>query len=230
MQKEMLISIPGENQGSVRSVEKCGSCCNGKGSLTEACAKKQLRVQQNDADFLQTEGKFENLLPFDEKNAGQLINYILVHHHYYLKHAMPTIFSYIQKVVVKHGNRFPYMQAVSDLFSAIMLEMSHHIEEEEQILFPRIKELEAKKIFFNSSFIEDTMRVMDREYKNTIDLLYKIKNLTNNYTAPVGACASFQICLSELKEFEHELQQYFLLEQKLLFPLASKLLQPNYMA
>jgi len=230
MQKEMLTSIPGDNHGSVRPMEKCGSCCNGKESLTEACAKKQSRVQRAGDEFLQPGGNLEGLLPFDEKNEKQLINYILVHHHFYVKHAMPTIVSYIQKVVVKHGAKFPYMQTVLELFDVVMLELSRHMEQEEEILFPLMKQLEAKRNRNDPGFIRDTILVMEVKDKNTTDLLYKIKTLTNNYTAPVGACASFQICLSELKEFEHELQQYFLLEQALLFPLAGELLQSKYIA
>ena len=60
------------------------------------------------------------------------------------------------------------------------------------------------------------------EHEKAGDLLYAIRTLTNNYTAPETACTTHRICLEELKAFEEDLHQHVHLENNLLFPMAQK--------
>ena len=54
-------------------------------------------------------------------------------------------------------------------------------------------------------------------------ILFKIRELTNNYTAPESACTTFRISLEELKEFETDLHKHVHLENNILFPQAKKM-------
>ena len=109
-----------------------------------------------------------------------------------------------------------------------------HMHKEEVILFPRIKEIEAvssikQKRNFTEGYIAGPIQVMETEHDHAGELLYRIRELTNGYTAPADACTTFKVSLAELKEFEEDLHRHVHLENNLLFPLAEKMLSQQTM-
>src|SRR4051812_34494843 len=105
-------------------------------------------------------------------NAEEVIKYILTRHHLYVKHSIPLILAHVERVALKHGDRFPYMVKVAKLFSEVTHDMTQHMEKEERILFPRIKQLEAGQHLENSALIENPISVMEAEHEHAGDLLY----------------------------------------------------------
>ncbi|CAN5825751.1 iron-sulfur cluster repair di-iron protein [soil metagenome] len=231
--EKTLASIVTEKHQTVPVLEKYNLdfCCKGRRTLAEACTEKGLSVETVSNELQQVSGIDEkSQLPFTEMNAEQLINYILIYHHFYVKQSMPIMFSHLQKVAAKHGGRFPYMLTVLNLFAEVMNEMTPHMQKEEQVLFPRIKQVEA---FFNQhkatilpeGFISIPVSMMETEHEHAGRIMDDIRQLTNNYTAPEEACTTFKISIAELKEFEEDLHKHVHLENNLLFPLAKKMLQ-----
>ena len=235
--EQTLASIVSSNHQAVPVLEKyhLDFCCKGKRTLAEACTEKGLPVETI-AEELENRMKAEQgkILPFDSMTAEQLISYILIHHHFYVKQSMPTILTHLEKVAMKHGERFPYMTEVLYLFRNIHEEMTMHMHKEEVILFPRIKEIEAvfsiqQKRNFAEGYIAAPIQVMETEHDHAGELLYRIRELTNGYTAPADACTTFKVSLAELKEFEEDLHRHVHLENNLLFPLAEKMLAQQTM-
>ena len=204
-------------------------CCKGKRTLSEACAEMGLPLNVIEKELNHVVNAAEKKhLPFTEMNAEQLISYILIHHHFYVKQSMPGIFFHLQKVALKHGDKFPYMQKVLKLFSVVKDEMTAHMQKEELILFPRIRSTEVLvskngPIRIPESYISMPVNMMEAEHENAGAILYSIRELTNNYTAPHGACTTFKLSLTELKEFEENLHRHVHLENNLLFPMAKKM-------
>jgi regulator of cell morphogenesis and NO signaling len=213
--QQTLATIVTNNHNAVPVLEKhhLDFCCKGKRTLEEACREKGLSVTAISDELEQTTAT----PPGNEMTAEQLISYILIHHHFYVKQSMPTILAHIEKVATKHGERFPYMVEVLYLFKAIQEEMTTHMQKEEMILFPRIKEVAASTAHMNLSevYIAGPVKVMEEEHDHAGEILYKIRTLTDNYTPPV--------CLAELKAFEEDLHRHVHLENNLLFPLAENL-------
>lgn len=231
--EQTLASIVTKNHATVPVLEKyhLDFCCKGKRTLADACTEKGLSIEavSNELERL-TAAPDTNRMSFDKMSAEQLISYILIHHHFYVKQSMPTIMGHIEKVAFKHGDRFPYMAEVLNLFKEINEEMTAHMQKEEMILFPRIKEVEAlyntnHTRNLNEGYISAPIQVMEMEHDHAGDLLYRIRELTNTYTPPADACTTFKVSLAELKEFEEDLHNHVHLENNLLFPLAEKLFQ-----
>jgi regulator of cell morphogenesis and NO signaling len=231
--EKTLASIVTEHSQSVNILEKydLDFCCKGKRTLAQACMDQDLPVD-NIAKELEGLVSFEENKhkPFAEMKAHELISYILLHHHFYVKQSMPTIIAHLEKVVAKHGERFPYMVKVFQLFSAIREEMTLHMQKEEMVLFPRIKEIEnlfitSQRSKLAKGYINGPVSVMEMEHEHAGELLFEIRHLTNNYTPPVDACTTFKLSLSELKEFEQDLHRHVHLENNLLFPLSEKMLE-----
>lgn len=229
--EQTLASIVTNNHSTVPVLEKyqLDFCCKGKRTLAEACTEKGLSLETISAELSHSMiTEQSSRMPFTEMNAEQLISYILIHHHFYVKQSMPAILAHLEKVAQKHGERFPNMVEVFYLFGEISEEMTSHMHKEEAILFPRIKEIEAlfmihQKRPLTEGYVTGPIQVMELEHDHAGELLYKIGELTNSYTPPASACTTFKVCLAELKEFEEDLHKHVHLENNLLFPLAEKM-------
>ena len=229
--EQTLASIVADNSATVPILEKYNLdfCCKGKRTLTEACKEKGLLVDDIIKEFgTSLPNTSAKQMPFKDMNCEQLIGYILINHHFYVKQIMPTIAGHLEKVANKHGERFQNMVEVYQLFLEVQSEMTSHMQKEEQILFPRIKKVEEIIASENTSAIstidlDGPITVMMNEHDHAGDLLYKIRNLTNNYQEPVGACTTFKVVLNELKEFEEDLHKHVHLENFHLFPNAVEL-------
>ncbi len=230
--QQTLASIVTQNHQSVAVLEKhhLDFCCKGKRTLTDACLEKGISIEQLLQELNEATGDAKSTaLPFTDMNGEQLINYILIHHHHYVKEIMPTIAGHLEKVANKHGERFPYMIKVLQIFSAIEEEMTIHMHKEEVILFPRIKEMEQLSLLHQKTrlapgYIKGPVNIMETEHEHAGELLYEIRQLTSNFTPPDEACTTFRVCLEELKAFEIDLHKHVHLENYLLFPLAEKIM------
>lgn len=228
--EQTLASIVTNNHSTVPVLEKydLDFCCKGRRTLADACKEKGLLVDTISAELERSTEVQSNKMPFTEMSTEQLISYILIHHHFYVRQSMPTILGHLEKVATKHGERYPYMVEVFYLFMEISEEMTAHMQKEEMILFPRIKEVatlseNAHNREFTDGFIHAPIQVMEQEHEHAGDLLYKIRGLTNTYSPPEDACTTFKVSLAELKEFEEDLHKHVHLENNLLFPMAEKM-------
>jgi len=206
-------------------------CCKGKRTLADACTEKGLSF-----DEIATEINFLNdpeslkYLSFRDMTAGQLVAYIVTNHHAYVKGIMPQIHSHVERVALKHGDRFPQMIEVFRLFSAIRSEMILHMQKEETVLFPAITKAEhafISKGILNGELhiIKGAIQVMETEHDSAGEIMFKISELTNGYEEPEGACTTFRLSLVELKAFEENLHRHVHLENNILFPMARRFVE-----
>jgi len=75
--------------------------------------------------------------------------------------------------------------------------------------------------FFGS--IENPLSGMEADHVTVGSILASINKLSNNYSVPEDACASFQLVYGFLAEFEEDLHQHIHLENNILFPKARAL-------
>ncbi len=229
---QTLASIVTNNSQAVPVLEKYNLdfCCKGKRTLAQACEEKGLMV---DLISLEIESQIAlrqaGQMPFEEMTCEQLISYILIHHHFYVKQSMPIITGHLEKVANKHGEKHPFMVEVFHLFSELQNDMTHHMQKEEMILFPRIKHMEEivvnnKVAEMDVAQIQGPVSVMMNEHDKAGELLYQIRNLTNGYEVPDEACTTFRVSLAELKEFEEDLHKHVHLENNHLFPKAIQMM------
>lgn len=200
-------------------------CCRGKRSLAEACQEKKLTTSQVILELENCTKSTPVSMPFTEMSAVQLISYIIIHHHFYVKNSIPTIQAHLEKILHKHGEKYPYMMQVATNFRKVADELLQHMKEEEAILFPLIQEL----MTHNAANLSDThpdadqigniINQMEAEHDEAGQLLFEIRSLTQQYTPPETACTTHRVCLDELKAFEDDLHQHVHLENNILFPM-----------
>lgn len=200
-------------------------CCRGKKTLEQACTEKNIPVNNVMEELNNTVANTRPLMPFNEMTVDQLISYIQIHHHFYIRNSFATIHGHVQRVAAKHGERYPHMPAVLELFTAVIEELLPHMEKEEKILFPRIQEIasgenSAAIIAMGPGYLATPIQMMEAEHDTAGQFMFRIRELTNGYTAPADACTTHRICLEELRSFETDLHQHVHVENNVLFPMA----------
>jgi regulator of cell morphogenesis and NO signaling len=206
-------------------------CCKGKRSLQQACEETHVPIDEVVGVLEEVIAGGNPVVDFDKYTASALIDYIVNTHHAYVLNESPQLFAWLQRVASKHGERHPEMLKVFDLFTEVKDELEDHMQKEELILFPRIKELEKqekqgiKNIERNITYITAPVNMMEQEHEHAGELLEQIRVLTNNYTPPADACTTYRISFASLQAFEADLHHHVHLENNLLFPKAVALIE-----
>lgn len=205
-------------------------CCGGKKTVKEACAEKGLDVTQVEKELQQADTiPASRPLPYNEWEPGFLADYIVNTHHSYVRQTLPDLVTYANKVAQVHGDQHPELHTIKGLVNSINEELSHHMVKEEEILFPFIKQLSKakssgqalEKPHFGS--VENPVRMMEAEHESAGQDLEQIRELSENYSLPADACASYKLLFSLLEEFEGDLHIHIHLENNILFPKALKM-------
>ncbi|CAN5179457.1 hypothetical protein BH09BAC5_BH09BAC5_03010 [soil metagenome] len=202
-------------------------CCGGKKTLQVACAEKGLDIVQVEKE-LQGMDKItvSRPLPYQDWSLDFLTDYIINTHHAYVRKFMPDILTYGKKVAAVHGDVHPELKQIYELIKLVEGELTPHMLKEEQILFPIIKKIAAAEKA-NSPLAEtgiaSPVHVMESEHEQVGNYMESINRLSNNYSLPSDACASYTLLFKMLSEFEDDLHLHIHLENNILFPKAIEL-------
>ncbi len=188
-------------------------CCGGKRSFKEACERKGLNTEKIWDEIVHgrnTENSF--LLRFSIWDSPLLVDYIVQNHHAYVKESIPQLQELLDKVCSVHGEDHIELVEVRDDFNDLADELLAHMQKEEEVLFPAIKNGYQRAINMG-----EPIRMMEEEHEQAGDLMKSIRQLTNHYTVPHDACPTFQLTYKKLEEFEHDLMRHVHLENNVLF-------------
>ncbi len=202
-------------------------CCGGKKTVKEACAEKGLDVTKIEQELQQADKMpASHPIPYDEWNLDFLADYIVNTHHRYVRKNLPEITAYADKVMKVHSDRHPELIKINKLVQEVNTTLTAHLEEEENILFPKIKSLVnggAAQNVTNTASLKNLIDTTEAEHEIVGKELEIIRKLSNNYTLPEDACASYSLLFRMLDEFEDDLHLHIHLENNILFPKALQL-------
>jgi regulator of cell morphogenesis and NO signaling len=205
-------------------------CCKGKRTLQQACTESKLPVDDILSELEKTTQQSSDKVSinFNNLSLSQLAEDIVSTHHEYVKKEMPAIAAYLQKVAAKHGAHHPEMVKVFEIFMALKEEMEQHMQKEEVVLFPRIKELEKQigmgnQPQINITYLKAPVTMMEHEHDHAGAAMAEIRKLTGNYNLPAEACTTYRLSFAALEAFELNLHQHVHLEKNILFPKGLKM-------
>lgn len=203
-------------------------CCGGKIPLQDACRKAGLDIepvlQKLSAVLCKPYETSE--LDWTKSSLKSLIDHIINVYHHPLRLELCRIEALCSKVARVHGETHPYVNELADVFARFKEELELHMQKEEMILFPTIAARETHRTQANfgcGGSIEHPITVMMMEHDSAGETLQKMRELTNSYTAPHGACNTFRAMLHALELFESEMHQHVHKENNILFPRAVEL-------
>lgn len=224
-----LAQIVNENYQAASVFERYNLdfCCKGKRSLLQACEESLLSPKELVTALEETVKSDQHPVQVDYNllSLSQLADNIVNTHHVYVKKEMPQILAYLQRVASKHGGRHPEMLKVFELFASLKEEMDEHMQKEELILFPRIKEMERQinsgtEVKFSLNYLQSPVNIMEQEHDHAGSIMKEIKDLTSQYKPPADACTTYRLSFTALEAFEKDLHHHVHLENNILFPKA----------
>jgi regulator of cell morphogenesis and NO signaling len=205
---------------------KIDFCCNGNRTISEACERKKLDAAVLINELNKIIISQEQNIDFNSWELDLLADYIEKTHHRYVIAKIKEIKPYLNKVVKVHGNHNPELKEIEILFNQSAQELSQHLQKEEMVLFPFIRNMVNSKIeqkpllIPHFGTVENPISMMKNEHQNEGERFEKIAELSNNYTPPSHACNTYRVTFALLKEFEDNLHQHIHLENNILFPKA----------
>jgi regulator of cell morphogenesis and NO signaling len=206
-------------------------CCGGQQTLEAACRKKSLdshtvlQMLKAFAEVPQTDSSKN--IHWQHAKLTDICNFIEQTHHAYLKTELPRFSTLIAKVLSAHGKLHPELTDLSSHFGALRLEMEQHMQKEEMILFPIIREMETQNRIIPShcGSVKNPIYVMEEEHAQAGGKLELFSQLTQGFQTPPNTCASYHDLMESLHRLQVDLHQHIHLENNILFPRAVKLEQ-----
>jgi len=190
-------------------------------------------------------------IPFEKWDLDLLVDYILKFHHRNTRKYGTEIYNLLLAVnrsrhtsMSKYGteiynllldvdSRHHELDKVTDHFRNSIQDLDTHCTKEEQVLFPYIMNLyEAAEqnqhiMPFHCGTIEAPINMMMADHDDELSRHERIRELTNNYTAPEGAEPAYQNVLDRLKEFRDYMMEHIWIENEIVFPRALEIEETN---
>jgi regulator of cell morphogenesis and NO signaling len=196
-------------------------CCGGKKGLLETCREKGIDTSKLEIELQGLDNLPENPIQnFKEWEPDFLCDYIVNTHHKFVLKNLPELVYYTQKIASVHGDHHPELIKIAGFFSNINEELLQHLRNEEEVLFPAIKEVkrngspEAKQLI-----IKETSRMIG-EHELAGSAMDEINKISKNYTVPADGCNTYHVTFKTLQQFEDDLHVHVHLENNILYPKA----------
>ncbi len=196
-------------------------CCGGKQSFTEACTENEIDALELENEILKiTRGTVNEFVNFKNWDTVFLSEYIVNTHHKFVLKNLPELVFYTQKIASVHGDHHPELFEVADLFVKINTELLQHLKNEEEVLFPAIKEVVNTGSLKAKETIVSEIARMTGEHDFAGGAMDDVKKITKGYMVPEDGCNTYVVAFKLLEQFEDDLHIHVHLENNILFPKA----------
>ncbi|WP_398440724.1 iron-sulfur cluster repair di-iron protein [Sedimentibacter sp.] len=202
-------------------------CCGGNRPLSEAINEQNINESEllykinSEYEIYEANAKDKN---WAEASTSEIIEQILNKHHAYLWSELPKISKLSTTILRVHGPHYSELSKVHKLFSTLKMELEEHLNKEETIQYPAIKEYERTNSQSDLKKAVDIIDDLESEHTNAGDILKELRKITNDFTMPEGGCETFDLTYQKLHELESDVFQHIHLENNILFPRLRNLL------
>lgn len=208
---QIAIDIPGAT--ALLRQHKLDFCCNGQRSLAQACAE---RSPERALDLAALLAGLEALQQASAPAApsadpAQLIDHILQRYHDTHRQQLPELVRMARRVEAVHAQHPAAPVGLADFLEFLQAELEQHMAKEEQILFPMLRS-------GGHPMICGPIGVMRHEHTEHGANLERLAALTQQHTAPAGACTTWRALYAGTERLVEDLMQHIHLENNLLFP------------
>jgi regulator of cell morphogenesis and NO signaling len=198
-------------------------CCGGHLPLQEAATAQNVDPAQLLNALLAvgastTSGEYRD---WQQAELSELIDHVVSTHHTWLRRELPTLSETTQTVLRVHGDTHSELAEVAATLERIRTAVFPHLDEEEQHLFPALRDLADGNA---SADIEEQLASMQTDHEALGADLHRLRELTNGFAEPADACAKYREMLTGLSALEGDMHQHVHLENNVLLPKVQSLL------
>jgi regulator of cell morphogenesis and NO signaling len=198
-------------------------CCGGKKPLVEVCRAKGLDPATVVAMLAAMDDAPDAALANpDAMTLSELCDHIEMFHHGYLREELPRLDFMTRKVAAVHGEHEPRLLEVRRVFEAFNAEMTAHTQEEDETIFPAIRQLASANgdQAAAATQLKQAFAKLESEHDRAGAALVQLKVLTDRYDPPDWACNTFRALYDGLAKLEQNTHQHVHKENNVLFPKA----------
>ncbi len=204
-------------------------CCGGKWPLETVCMMKGIDMVELEKELKMATRKLQlpAFINFNDWDIDFLTKYIINVHHFYLKKILPELKPLLEHFTDEHSNKYPELEHLKTGFTKLNKYLLPHIEEEEKLIFPYIRQVahayqskDSYAALLVKSLRKPVEKIMAHDHEIMFEIIHPLRKLTNQYTAPEKSCISHRVIYSKLKELDNDLLQHIYLEKDILFPKA----------
>ena len=199
-------------------------CCGGKQSFSDACNEKSIDPVELENEILKiTEEPVNEFMNFKNWDPVFLSEFIVKTHHKFVIKNLPELVFYTRKIANVHGDNHTELIEVADLFEKINDELLQHLKNEEEVLFPAIKNAVNTNSSKAKEIIVSEIERMTGEHEFAGGAMDEINRITKGYTVPEDGCNTYRVAFKMLEQFEDDLHMHVHLENNILYPKALEL-------
>ncbi len=192
---------------------KLDFCCGGGVLLTEAASEKGLDFDTIVCELKELEQTQTENPDWQNKDLNILIEHILKNFHEKHRYDLPELIKLAQRIEIVHGNKELCPTGLMEFLVKMEGELESHMQKEEQILFPAIK-----NGMFN--FVSAPIEVMRQEHDEHGKNIERLEKIVHNFELPDDACNTWRACYLGVRNLIDDLMNHISLENNVLFPRA----------
>lgn len=200
---------------------KIDFCCGGNRPLTDVFAEKSIDgttiLSELNAAYEDWKSEDNTVTDWDAYSASDLIDYITRTYHDSLEEELPALNGFVTRVFKVHGEDHPHLKELYRLYHLFQTEMEEHTIKENNEVFPLIKKYEKQPSDELLAQIHEANGGLEDEHDTTGNLLKQIREVTNDFTLPAGACNTYRMTYARLAELESNTFDHIHLENNVLF-------------
>ncbi len=197
-------------------------CCGGHRPISEAAKAHGADAEQLLAELNQA---YEESLATRDANVdwtkeplSRLADHIVNTHHAYLQTALPELSRLTTMVLRAHGANHGELSKVHKLFHTLKMDLEQHLINEEETVFPLIKEYEASSNAETLAKLRKEIEQIESEHTGAGDILKELRAITADYKVPADACGTYAKAYEQMQELEADLFEHIHLENNILHP------------
>jgi regulator of cell morphogenesis and NO signaling len=157
-----------------------------------------------------------------------LIDEIEARHHSLLRNEVPRLQDLVARALATEGRRYSgVFRALQEELARLWFEIEKHMEREEDVLFPYVRQMEDHARAGAARPAGDPARLvgLTHEHEDAGDRIARISRLTGGYVMPEGAGAVLRELYAGLRALEDDLTVHIQLEDEVLIPRAMAMAQ-----
>ncbi len=202
-------------------------CCGGRIPLSEAadsCRLDPKEVYAAVEEKIQSSGR-EGGLDMRYMSVQGIIDYIQNKYHADLKEELHNLTPFVARLTARHGGTEPHLVELNALFEKFKAEMTEHTADEDDNVFPLIARYADGGMNIEMSEVKEAVQKLVDDHDGTGEILMRMREITDGYRLPHGACGTYTLVYSRLEDLEKQTFDHVHMENHILFERVTDLME-----
>ncbi len=196
------------------TLEKLGidTCCGGGKPLKAAAEVAGVSVAGLRTALCTPASSDAAGIDWNRASNAELIDYILRVHHASLRAELPQLDQWFRRALKAHREHAAELEALYADFSALATELPPHLDEEEQLIFPAMRQDRTP------DRAAERIRELESQHTAAGERLHRMSAASRRYRIPDYACPTVEMLFRGLAKLDAGLHEHIFLENNILFP------------